>query len=220
MSDISTSKCFVVRSDVDSREMERILNSTSHDAITNFVDYFLVSARDTLTNLADNFSEDAYKIFSTPNAGGTSIVSESLSFEIFRVCYGAKLLKTETEVCYFPEGGSMTDYVMCIFNQTVAVSVTRAIRYGGIFATEDAVWLLEKKLKTIRNSTRNSEIKWSRQILHVWCLDEESMYILIAAWIDLPDDCKHNSVLMVSLMVRDNDYKNVLFYNPPKIKKR
>ena len=52
------------------------------------------------------------------------------------------------EVSYFPEGGSITDYVCEIFGTKVGVSVTRAMKFrGGDFTEEDAEHLLNKKLK-------------------------------------------------------------------------
>jgi len=50
------------------------------------------------------------------------------------------------EVSYFPYGGSITDYVCEIFGHKVGVSVTRAMKYRGVFMEEDAVTLLNKKL--------------------------------------------------------------------------
>ena len=50
------------------------------------------------------------------------------------------------EVEYFPEGGSITDYTCKMFDTTLGVSVTRAMKYGGDFTEEDADRLLMKKL--------------------------------------------------------------------------
>lgn len=58
------------------------------------------------------------------------------------------VLQTEMEVSYFPEGGSITDYVCDIFGTKLGVSVTRAMKYwGGAYTIEDATHLLNKKLK-------------------------------------------------------------------------
>jgi hypothetical protein len=51
------------------------------------------------------------------------------------------------EVSYFPHGGSITDYMCEMFKTTVGVSVTRAMKYKGDYAIEDAKYLLNKKLK-------------------------------------------------------------------------
>lgn len=65
------------------------------------------------------FSADGYRILNTPNAGGSSIISETLSFEILKKYFNAKLLKTEMEVPYFPEGGSINDYVVILFDSII-----------------------------------------------------------------------------------------------------
>ena len=40
-----------------------------------------------------DLTEGAERIRNVPNAGGSSVVSESLSFELLGRCFGAKLLK-------------------------------------------------------------------------------------------------------------------------------
>ncbi len=50
------------------------------------------------------------------------------------------------EVSYFPEGGCITDYVCKMFDTTLGVSVTRAMKYKGDFTQEDAYRLLNKKM--------------------------------------------------------------------------
>ena len=68
-------------------------------------------------------------------------LSSLSSFSVF-------LFQTEMEVDYFPEGGSITDYVCEMFDSKVGVSVTRAMKFGGgVFTEEDAEHLLNKKLK-------------------------------------------------------------------------
>jgi len=44
-------------------------------------------------------SKEATRILNTPNAGGSSLESEVLSFEVLKKFFGAKLLMTEMEVC-------------------------------------------------------------------------------------------------------------------------
>ena len=68
------------------------------------------------------------------------------SYELFHRCYGAQLLKTEMEVDYFPEGGSITDYTCELYGTLLGISVTRAMKYKGEFTLEDATKLLEKKM--------------------------------------------------------------------------
>ena len=40
-----------------------------------------------------NFSNDAVKIRDVPNAGGSSVISEFMSFEVLQKCFKARLLK-------------------------------------------------------------------------------------------------------------------------------
>ena len=72
------------------------------------------------------------------------------------------------EVEYFPEGGSITDYVCSIFDKKkLGVSVTRAIHYKkGIkkkYTEEDAWKLLRKKVKGIYTSMSHWNY-WGRRL--------------------------------------------------------
>ena len=75
-------------------------------------------------------------IASLPNAGGTSVVSETLSFEMLNRMYGAKLQATEMELRYYPLGSKITDYSVSIYGETIGVSVTRAMKFRGTFTDE------------------------------------------------------------------------------------
>lgn len=144
-------------------------------------------------------TNEAQLVFNTPNAGGSSVESEVLSLEMLKKYFNAKLLKTEMEVSYFPEGGSITDYVVLVFDTVVGVSVTRAMKYNGEFTLDDANALLSKKLKGILQSSRNSLIKWEKQILHVWIYDENVMHVLTHAWAQIDPELKSNTVMIVTL---------------------
>ncbi|XP_060085744.1 AAC-rich mRNA clone AAC4 protein-like [Ylistrum balloti] len=141
----------------------------------------------------------AIRLATVPNAGGNSVVSEVLSFELFRRCFNAKLLKTEMEVDYFPMGGSITDYVCDIFGHKVGVSVTRAMKYHGEYTDEDANRLLTKKLKGVVQSTKNSMEKWEKQILHVWTTSKDTANTLTRVYHTLETDITSNTVVMVTV---------------------
>jgi hypothetical protein len=64
------------------------------------------------------------RIRDLPNAGGNSVASEVMSFEVLRASYGADLLKTEMELEYFPMGGSITDYSVLLYDLHIGVSGT------------------------------------------------------------------------------------------------
>ncbi|KAH9500203.1 AAC-rich mRNA aac4 protein [Bulinus truncatus] len=147
-----------------------------------------------------------YRLLTVPNAGGSSVISEVLSFELMGRCFSAKLKKTEMEVTYFPYGGPIMDYVCELHQVTVGVSVTRAMRYGGgEYTSEDASQLLNKKLKGIRKSTQNSLEPWSKQILHIWSISEHITSVLMQTYADVDPELKCNTVVMVTT-VRKADY--------------
>ncbi|XP_033727316.1 AAC-rich mRNA clone AAC4 protein-like [Pecten maximus] len=141
----------------------------------------------------------AIRLATVPNAGGNSVVSEVLSFELFQRCFNAKLLKTEMEVDYFPMGGSITDYVCDLFGHKVGVSVTRAMKYHGEFTEEDAHRLLTKKLSGVVQSTKNSMEKWEKQILHVWTTSKDTANTLSRVFHNLESDVTSNTVVMITV---------------------
>lgn len=157
-------------------------------------------------------TEEAKRLVDLPNAGGTSVESETLSFEMLKKGFNASLLKTEMEVQYFPEGGSITDYVCKLFDSVVGVSVTRAMKYNGEFTIDDATTLLNKKLKGIVQSSRNSLVKWDKQILHVWLLSEQVAETTIKAWNSLDSNLKGNTVLLLTVAEKSME----LFVNKEK----
>ena len=158
-------------------------------------------------------TKEAACIQYTPNAGGSSVESETLSFEILKKLYNARLRFTEEEVAYFPFGGSKTDYVVCLFDSVIGVSVTRAFKFNNEpFSFDDAFVLLNKKLKGIAQSTKNTMVRWEKQILHVWVLDEQAACSLLTAWDLLDSSLKSNTVLLVTLASRSRE----IFTNPPK----
>lgn len=112
-------------------------------------------------------------------AGGNSVWSEVLSMEMLSMLYSAKLEKTEMELQYVMEG-SITDYSVKMNGFVIGVSVTRAMKYRGVFSYEDALALLTKKMKGVMKSSENisEEHKWTKQVLHVW-VQEPYMVALV-----------------------------------------
>ncbi|KAL5018554.1 hypothetical protein ScPMuIL_004276 [Solemya velum] len=145
-----------------------------------------------------HFSIGADKLLNVPNAGGSSVLSEVLSFELLHKCFRASLLKTEMEVEYFPEGGSITDYVCDVFGQKVGVSVTRAMKYRGQYTRHDALHLLNKKLTGVIQSSRNTLEGWSKQILHVWTPSSRISNTVTKVYKKLPCAVRHNTVVVVT----------------------
>jgi len=147
-----------------------------------------------------SLSDSAKKIRDVPNAGG--VVSEVLSFELMQKCFGAQLLKTEMEVSYWPEGGSITDYTCTMFNTSLGVSVTRAMKFKGPYTHEDAERLLMKKLNGVVQSSKNTLEKWTKQILHVWATSSDVANIVTQTYDRVPDRLRSNTVVLVTVAKR------------------
>ena len=83
--------------------------------------------------------------------------------------FGTTLVRTEMEILYGCHS-KITDYSIQMYGHHFGVSVTRAMKYKGIFCAEDAIKLLRKKLIGVVKSTRGviREHRWEKQILHVW----------------------------------------------------
>lgn len=147
-------------------ELRRALTAPGATVIVNKVAFPAAADPATFT-----YSEDGRRMLLQPNAGGTSVWSEVLSFEIMRAAYGAVLQRTEMEIEYDWMGSKKTDYSCSIDGVgVVAVSVTRALKHRGAFSRQDAYELLYKKLRCVQGSNQNVCVRhrWERQILHVW----------------------------------------------------
>jgi hypothetical protein len=151
-------------------------------------------------------SPGAQKILTLPNAGGNSLWSEVMSFEILSHMFSGKLLRTEMELQYWPHGCKITDYSMELFGITVGVSVTRAMKFNGIFAKDDATNLLTKKLRGVNESSRCvlKEQSWNCQILHVWASHEYVADVIHEVWKDLEPALKSNTLIVVSICENAN----------------
>jgi len=125
-------------------------------------------------------SDGGDRILDTPNAGGSSIESEVMSFEILHVCEGAKLLKTEKEIVYEPvvDGGptTITDLIVEIDGKKVGVNPIRVYKPASQpQPTEaDIKKSLEEKLTSIRGSTARvtAADKWVKQVMHVYTANQ------------------------------------------------
>jgi hypothetical protein len=55
-------------------------------------------------------SADAARVRDEDNAGGSSMISECMSMDVLHRAFGARLLKTEMELEYWPRNGAITDF--------------------------------------------------------------------------------------------------------------
>lgn len=116
------------------------------------------------------FGADALRVLRQENAGGASEFSEAISFEVLARTFGAQLERTEMEIEYeWGRWSKRTDFTCRMFGLSLAVSVTRAMKFHGSFTRDDAFRLLSKKLLGVRLSNRDvvREHRWHKQVLHI-----------------------------------------------------
>eukprot|EP01087_Luapelamoeba_hula_P012734 TRINITY_DN3583_c0_g1_i1.p1 TRINITY_DN3583_c0_g1~~TRINITY_DN3583_c0_g1_i1.p1 ORF type:complete len:536 (+),score=65.45 TRINITY_DN3583_c0_g1_i1:672-2279(+) len=161
-----------------------------------------------------HLTEGGMRIRDTPNAGGNSVASEVLSFEMLRCMYGAELKRTEMQLDYFPAGGKITDYSIEMYGLHLGVSVTRAMKYQGLFSDEDANALLMKKLVGVNESSRLvMRPKFHKQILHVFAEADYIVDVLQRCYARL--DREYTSSTLVVVTVADMERVRWVFHNPP-----
>ncbi|KAJ6248013.1 hypothetical protein M0813_18111 [Anaeramoeba flamelloides] len=163
-----------------------------------------------------SLSKGAKKLLETENAGGSSIISEALSFEVLHRLFRCKLLATEMEIQYKDPHSPITDYAISIDGQAFGVSVTRAMKWpiGSTFTTVDGTKLLKKKLSGIIKSTKNAmNPKFEKQILHIWAENSKTNDTLIDIWEnDLCDSLKSNTFILITTAENNCEY---IFWNKP-----
>ena len=152
-----------------------------------------------------SLSDEGDRLFDTPNAGGSSTESETMSFEILRACDGAKLLKTETEITYSPPDGngpnSISDMLVEIGGKKIGVQVTRVYRPPNITLTdEDAKTTLVKKFEGINRSTVRvlPADKWVKQILHVFTANKAGTDAVLRVLPTLDASLKADTIVVLT----------------------
>jgi len=134
-------------------------------------------------------------------------MSEVLSLELLRSCFGASLIATEMQLEY-NWGSKITDYSCGIGGHTYGVSVTRMIDFEDLdkthkpkFSIESVVKLLHKKLAGILASTEGvyEQYKWEKQILHVWATSHKVREALEEEYLNLEESLKSNTLVIITV---------------------
>eukprot|EP01105_Mastigella_eilhardi_P020729 TRINITY_DN4964_c0_g1_i2.p1 TRINITY_DN4964_c0_g1~~TRINITY_DN4964_c0_g1_i2.p1 ORF type:complete len:564 (-),score=94.09 TRINITY_DN4964_c0_g1_i2:45-1736(-) len=173
-------------------------------------------------NAFENFARDpdtfrltsgGARMLHTPNAGGNSIWSEVVSYEIFARVLGAKLLRTETEIEYNFEG-KITDYAMAVEGHHIGVSVTRLIdfrdienyRYTPELTQAEVKRLLCKKLFGVNASSKivTKKHRWEKQILHVLTTSRSAAREVFLQYWQMPQQLRANTCVVVTQCTRAN----------------
>jgi hypothetical protein len=145
----------------------------------------------------------------TPNAGGSSGLSEIFAYEQLARCEGADLLHTETEIAY--DGtGKITDMEVSIGGHKIGVSVTRAQTYplGQTYTLDTATMLISRKLTDIQASSAHvsAQDKWDKQILSVLAYDAPTADTVVQAWQGLDDATKADTIMVVTQTDGDDTF--------------
>ncbi|HEY4055339.1 MAG TPA: hypothetical protein VGM39_01980 [Kofleriaceae bacterium] len=150
----------------------------------------------------DELTADGMRLIATPNAGGSSEISELFAFEELARCEGATLLETETEVHYTNMDGKRTDLLVMMRGKKVGVSVTRAFAFplGQPYSMQQASDLLTKKLNDIQASSANvtAADKWVKQILAYQAIDDQSAGEVVTVWNGLDANVKADTILLIT----------------------
>jgi len=194
---LSVSPSFTVRTVMSDhfKALALIQDNSKRGVVVN---YFRASSANPA---AIKLGHGGQRIFDSPNAGGNSVWSEALSFDVLEMLFGAKLKLTEMEIEYFPMGGKITDYSVSLFATTIGVSVTRALKFKGHFCEEDGMVLLGKKLYGIQESSRlviDSQ-RWKKQILHVWAENQHVADTLKNVWLKMDAALTGNTVVVITV---------------------
>lgn len=154
-------------------------------------------------DVAPGLCDDARRVLTEDNAGGTSSISEAMSMELLQRAFGASLHKTEMELVYFPSDSAITDFSISLPGGIEAgVSVTRALQPPNAprFSVGHAQGLLRKKLKGVLRSTEavvNAD--FSKQILHIWAQSARIAQAVAEAYETLEPELTADTVVLVTL---------------------
>ncbi len=145
----------------------------------------------------------------TPNAGGSSGLSEVFAYEELERCEHAMLLKTETEIGY-DTAGKITDLEVAISGHKLGVSVTRAVAYpfGQPYTLTAASTLITRKLQDIQASTANVSAadRWEKQILAVLAWDDQAADIVAQAWGAADAQTKADTIVVLTVTSGDDQF--------------
>ncbi len=157
----------------------------------------------------ERLSAGGQKILTDGNAGGSSIFSELIAYEVLFRCENAALLKTETEVTYTTQG-KITDLLVQIDGYKLGVSVTRAVSFPRTtpYTVERAESLLSGKLADILVSSANvaPADAWQKQILHVIADEQAHVTSLQTALMNIPEATRADTIVVISVSEGADDF--------------
>ena len=151
----------------------------------------------------DLLTEGGQILALSANAGGSSGWSETFAFEVLARCEFAGLLKTETQIEYVPEPGSITDILVTIDGLKIGVSVVRAMTYprDTVPSLANYQTLLARKLEDILESSDRvlPGDAWVKQILSVMADSDVHEAVWRQAWDSLDPAITADTILYVTI---------------------
>ena len=149
------------------------------------------------------------RMIETPNAGGSSALSEVFAFEQLARCELAALLKTETEIVYDHQG-KITDLEVAIDGHKLGVSVVRAMTFplGQPYTVDAATTIIRRKLEDIQVSSANvsAQDRWTKQILAVLAYDDQHAEVVEQVWSGFDAAVRGDAVLVVTVTHGDDAF--------------
>ena len=149
------------------------------------------------------------RMMATPNAGGSSGISEAFAFEELARCEHADLLHTVTEITYATTG-KITDLEVQTMGHKLGVSVTRAVAFpfGAAYTLDAATTLIKRKLTDIQTSSANVAPvdTWDKQILAVLAWDDAVADTVTQAWMGLDAATKADTVVVLTVTGGDDTF--------------
>ena len=148
----------------------------------------------------------------TPNAGGSSGLSEIFAYEELARCELAVFVKSETEIIYDPPTSKKTDLEITLYGHKLGVSVTRAFQGplgSGPLQMSAAVELSNRKFSEIHDSTagvQNTPDKWDKQILAVLADDTDDASTFLAATATLDPAVIGDTILVLTTTDGDDAF--------------
>lgn len=150
------------------------------------------------------------EIYDDGNAGGSSLLSEVFAYEVLARCEGATLIKTETEIDYTDDQGTITDLLVEIDGRRIGVSVTRAIAFpfDDPYTVAQAETLLEDKLQGVLDSSANvaAADAWDKQILSVIAYTPDHAAALESAWANVDAALRADTIVYVTASDGADDF--------------
>jgi hypothetical protein len=141
------------------------------------------------------------KLAETPNAGGSSGLSEIFAFEELARCEQAALVKTETEIIY-DTNSKKTDMLIEVGGHKIGVSVTRAFAFpiGTPYTLQQATTLVTRKLEDIplASASVSAGDHWDKQFLAILAIDQQAADTMAEAYAALPAATQGDTIVLIT----------------------